>query len=206
MAELDAHIRPLKVSDDKLVRFTIGKAAMESLAIANRRDDRLNRPEFEKLVQDVLRGPDMSDMVAYYSRSPASGFYLCEYGGLFVGLVGLDAAPQPSSTAPITTDVKNSSKPAASSIAIIRHIYVDEAYRSTGIQEDLLAHALRVAFGAEPALQVVEAPESPLLPYVSNCLEDASFGRQENTQKIGVFGWQLGVRSLKRADWEKKHE
>lgn len=35
MAERDAHIRRFKASDDKLVRFTIGKASMESLAAAN---------------------------------------------------------------------------------------------------------------------------------------------------------------------------
>lgn len=37
MVEPIARIRPFQASDDKLVRFTIGKATMESLAVANRR-------------------------------------------------------------------------------------------------------------------------------------------------------------------------
>jgi hypothetical protein len=37
MGDLAVQIRPLEASDDKAVRFTIGKAAMESLAVANRR-------------------------------------------------------------------------------------------------------------------------------------------------------------------------
>ena len=37
MAEPVARIRPFQASDDKVVRFAIGKANMESLAVANRR-------------------------------------------------------------------------------------------------------------------------------------------------------------------------
>ena len=37
MAEPVACIRPFQASDDKVVRFAIGKANMESLAVANRR-------------------------------------------------------------------------------------------------------------------------------------------------------------------------
>ncbi|KAG5648035.1 hypothetical protein DXG03_007070 [Asterophora parasitica] len=183
MAELDAHIRHLNAADEKLVRFTIGKASMESLAVANRRD-------FEDLAQDVLRGPDLRNILGYYSRSPGSGFYICEYGGLFVGLIALDV-PSTSSDAE-RTDGKSASED-ASPIAVIRHLYVDEPYRSTGVQEDLLSHALRVAFEANPALRVVKAHQSPLHPYVRQCLQDASFTFEENTQKVGVLRWQLDI-------------
>ena len=37
MAEPVACIRPFRASDDKVARFAIGKANMESLAVANRR-------------------------------------------------------------------------------------------------------------------------------------------------------------------------
>jgi hypothetical protein len=37
MVEPIARIRPFVLSDDKLVRFLIGKANMESLAVANRK-------------------------------------------------------------------------------------------------------------------------------------------------------------------------
>lgn len=262
MAELDVKIRPFKASDDELVRFTIGKASMESLAVANHRAyihpltvvswlvlsyiiidymhlwpserlgylgylqpipmlaassvpimfliDWLNRPAFEQLVQDALRGPDMNDIPSYYSRSPASGFWILDYGGLFVGLIALDATPEvlpPTASTGSTQEVeKKLETRGTSSTAIIRHFYVDEAYRSTGIQEDLLTHALRFAFDADHALQVIKAPDSPLIPYVRHCLRDACFELKENTRKVGVFGWQLGMRVLDKEDWEKKNK
>jgi hypothetical protein len=39
MAEHVARIRPFQASDDKVVRLAIGKANMESLAVANRRGE-----------------------------------------------------------------------------------------------------------------------------------------------------------------------
>jgi hypothetical protein len=42
MAEPVARIRPFQASDDKVVRFAIGKANMESLAVANRRGSHLS--------------------------------------------------------------------------------------------------------------------------------------------------------------------
>ncbi|GLB36198.1 hypothetical protein LshimejAT787_0304860 [Lyophyllum shimeji] len=263
MAERDAQIRRFKASDDKLVRFTIGKASMESLAVANHRAyvhpftvvswlvlsyliidymhlwptdrygllgyvqplpmlaacavplmfliDWFNRPVFEELVQEVLHGPDMTDIGGYYSRSPASGFWILEYGGLFVGLIALDATTEPSDAPVIPSTAVKQQKvgkklqtKGSSSTAIIRHFYVDEAYRSTAIQEDLLTHAVRFAFDADPALQVIRAPDSPLIPYIRNCLRDASFALEDYTRKVGVFRWQLGTRVLGREDWEAK--
>ncbi|KAG6902893.1 hypothetical protein C0995_010063 [Termitomyces sp. Mi166 len=248
MAQHDAKIRRFVPSDDKLVRFVIGKAAMESLAVANRRAymhpvviaawmllsytilnfmdlwpvqkdgfmgylrpipimaastvpimfliDWFNRPGFEQAAQEVLRGPDMNDMLTHYSRHPASGMWICEFGDLFVGLIALDANSEI-----IATNEKKSP-----TSAIIRHFYIDEVYRSSGIQDDLLAHALRMAFDAEPALKAVSACDSQLIPYVRNCLRDASFVLEENMKKIGVFGWQLEKRSLFREEWEKKNK
>lgn len=154
----------------------------------------------------------MSDIPGYYSRSAASGFWILEYGGLFVGLIALDANSEPSPDLPATTSTgakqqkvgKKQQAKGTTSTAIIRHFYVDDAYRSTGIQEDLLTHALRFAFDADPGLQVVKAPDSPLIPYVRRCLRDASFALEENTRKVGVFGWQLGMRALGRDDWERR--
>ncbi|KAG6911927.1 hypothetical protein DXG01_000174 [Tephrocybe rancida] len=250
MAEREARIRRYEGKDETLVRFTIGKASMESLAVANRRAyihpitlaawllmsyaiisymnlwpadhygivgylkplpmlaasavpimffiDWLNRPVFENATQAILRGPDMSHLLAHYSRHPASGLWIVEFGGLFVGLIGLDA----TSESALSKDGKKQSKGSSTS-AIIRHFYVDEVYRSSGIQEDLLAHALRMAFNAEPALEVVTASDSSLFPYIRDCLSGADFA-SEKTQKVGVLGWQLGRRSLSREQWEKK--
>lgn len=146
----------------------------------------------------MLRGPDMKDMLAHYSRHPASGLWICEFGDLFVGLVALDVTSEK-----VTKNGKKLFDKSPTS-AIIRHFYVDEVYRSSGIQEDLLTHALRMAFDAEPALKVVYAHDSQLIPYIRNCLRNASFVLEENTKRIGVFGWQLGRRSLSREEWEKK--
>ncbi|KAG6842613.1 hypothetical protein C0991_000139 [Blastosporella zonata] len=250
MAQREAHLRRIEAKDEKLVRFSIGKAAMESLAVANRRAyihpitvsawllltysiintmdlwpdnhhgilgylkpipivaaslvpimvliDWLNRPDFEKETYEVLHGPDMSDLVAHYSRHPASGLWIIEFGGLFVGFIALDATPE---SAP--KEGKKQPKGSSAS-AVIRHFYVDEPYRSSGIQEDLLSHVLQLAFTTEPALKVVKASDSQLFPYIGNCLQGAGFVREESTQKVGVFGWQLGKRSLSREEWEKK--
>ncbi|KAG6845801.1 hypothetical protein H0H87_003855 [Tephrocybe sp. NHM501043] len=157
--------------------------------------DWINRPYFEEATQEVLRGPDIRDLVAYYSRHPASGFWIVEFGGLFVGLIALDATSEP---------IPKEGKEQPSTSAIIRHFYVDEVYRNSGIQEDLLAHALRMAFNAEPALEVVYASESQLFPYIRNCLQDAGFVLKEKIRKVGVLGWQLGKGSLSREEWERK--
>jgi hypothetical protein len=37
MVEHEAVIRPYRSDDEKLVKFTVGKAIMEALAVANRR-------------------------------------------------------------------------------------------------------------------------------------------------------------------------
>ncbi|KAG6850508.1 hypothetical protein H0H93_012509 [Arthromyces matolae] len=230
MTEREAKIRRFEPSDDKRVRFVVGKAAMESLAVANRRAyihpliisawlflsyavinymnrwprfdqgflgylrpipllaasmvpvmfliDWLNRPDFENITEHVLRGPDMSDLHTFYTSRPGSGLWICEFGGLFVGLIALDA----NSDALVKDEKEN--RPSTS--AVIRHFYVDEVYRKSGIQEDLLSHALRMAFDAEPALQVVNAHDSPLLPYIRNCLQNAAFISTEELNKSGI--------------------
>ncbi|RDB28443.1 hypothetical protein Hypma_015474 [Hypsizygus marmoreus] len=251
MAEPVAQIRRFQASDDKVVRFIIGKASMESLAVANRRAyihpfiitlwlilsyviidfmdmwpktqfgfigylhplpmlaatavpimfliDWLNRPVFEQLVQEVLRGPDMFDILGYYSRSPSSGLWILDYGDLFVGLIALDA----SNDSQLTTIGKaGGGTKGTASTATIRHFYVDEAYRTTGIQEDLLNHAVQFAFDADPRVQQIRAPDSPLIPYVRASLRDAGFVLDEHTQRVGVLGWKLGMRVLDKKDFK----
>lgn len=170
---------------------------------------RLNRPVFEQLVQDVLRGPDMSDIASYYSRSPSSGFWILDYGELFVGLIALDASHDSLSTSPTkalpkATGNKNKNKGpklGTAPTATIRHFYVDETYRSSGIQEDLLTHATRFAFNADPTLKRIRAPDSPLISYIRDCLRNAGFVLEEHTKTVGAFGWKLGMRGLDREDW-----
>ncbi|TFK41108.1 hypothetical protein BDQ12DRAFT_424841 [Crucibulum laeve] len=239
-------MRPITPEDDKLVKFVVGKATMESLATANNRvymnplaigiwlaltgifieymhwwptkengilgylkpvpalaamavplmflADWINRPYFDRQVQEVLRYPDMHNPSGYYSRSPASGFWILEYGGRFVGLISLDASPE---VKPETSTDKSPS-------ALIRHFYVDEPYRGSGIQDDLLAFAVKHAFDRDTSLEVIRAPDSPLKLYARKSLVAAGFVLEDFTETVGILGWKLGTRILKRKDWERR--
>ncbi|KAJ6519879.1 hypothetical protein C8R45DRAFT_953122 [Mycena sanguinolenta] len=246
-----AIIRPIQDSDEKLVRFMVAKAKMESLAAANRRAyfnpiyiavwlglsaafleymkwypkpqfgwlgylqpipafattfvplmfmvDWLNRPHFENLTQAALRAPDMRGKIKdYYSRSPASGFWIVEFGEKFVGLIALDASIEDDST-------KNrKGKTITSDAAIIRHFYVQEPYPASGVQDDLLSHAVNHCFNTNPAIvQQIKSADSPLIPYTRKSLKEAGFVLEENTETVGVLRWKLGLRSLQRDAWEK---
>lgn len=172
---------------------------------------RLNRPSFEKLVQNVLKGPDLSNISEYYSRSPSSGFWILDYGEQFVGLIALDAyqetltiASSPVSQKKAPNQKERLKSDGTTSTAIIRHFYVDEAYRSSGIQSDLLAHAIQIAFGSNPSLQRIKAPDSSLITYIRSCLREAGFQLDCVTGRVGVYGWKLGRRTLEREDWKNR--
>jgi len=256
MVEPVAHIRAFEASDDKQVRFVIGKANLESLAVANRRAyvhpliislwiaasciliqfmqwwptshygfwgylsplpalgsmavpimfliDWLNRPFFEKLVSDALLRPDIVNIRSYYQRSPASGFWILEYGEKFVGLIALDASVDSESDSLASKEtIDKTKKKGTSSIATIRHFYVEEPYRVVGIQKDLLDYAVRHAFNSAPTIQAIKAADSPLLPYTRECLRSLGFQLQKHTSQVGILGWKLGERILEKGDWEK---
>ncbi|KAJ6604706.1 hypothetical protein DFH09DRAFT_1123563 [Mycena vulgaris] len=159
--------------------------------------DWLNRPHFEKLTQEVLRGPDMRDIQEYYSRSPASGFWILDYGDRFVGLIAIDASVEDAS--------RGDRKTTTSQTATLRHFYVQEPYPAAGIQDDLLSHAVTHCLNATPAIvQQIKAPDSPLVPYARKSLKEAGFVLDKNTETVGVFRWKLGIRTLRRAVWEQK--
>ncbi|KAJ6503496.1 hypothetical protein C8R47DRAFT_1106320 [Mycena vitilis] len=155
--------------------------------------DWINRPFFERLTQEALRAPDMkSDIVSHYSRSPASGFWILEYGEKFVGLIAIDASTSNSPTPETAT---------------IRHFYIQEPYPASGVQEDLLSHALNHCFTSKPMrfnIQQIKAADSPLVPYARKALKEAGFVLENNTETVGVFRWKLGMRTLGRDVWERK--
>jgi hypothetical protein len=153
--------------------------------------DWINRPYFEKLTQKALRQPDIRDPKAYYSRSPPSGFWILEYGVRFVGIIALDASLDSTSDEPAPT-------------ATIRHFFVEDEYRSSNIQADLLSYAVGHAFQSDNIVQQIKASDSPLAPYARVALRSSGFQLEEYTDKVGVFGWKLGVRILKRVEWEKR--
>lgn len=163
---------------------------------------RINRPYFEKLTQDALTREDLRDIASYYAQCPESGFWILEYGSIFVGLLALDA----STEAPSVAGKKNKSKPkkGTSPTATIRHFYIEEPYRKTGIQEDLLNHAVRHAFNASREVQAIKAADSPLALYAREAYKKKGFALEKYTEKVGVFGWKLGERKLERSAWEKQ--
>ncbi|KAH9835599.1 uncharacterized protein C8Q71DRAFT_87665 [Rhodofomes roseus] len=260
MATPAARIRPFQPSDDKDVRFIVGKAAMEPLAVANMKVymhpitlaiwgglscifiqymqwwphpdygflgyflplpgfacmavpimflcDWFNRQPIEEAMQQVLHRPDLVSVTAWYSRSPSSGVWILEFGDKFVGLIALDASLDSTSTAPVSATqslAKRGKKvefPSGTSYtAVIRHFYVDEAYRPAGAQHDLLQFVLKHAFESDPAVQEVKCHDSPLRKYVSDALKKAGFELEWKMDKVGMLGWQNSLRTLNRSKW-----
>lgn len=148
----------------------------------------------------------MIKIAEHYTLSPASGFWILEYGNRFVGLIALDASrdaiPPP---AQIEGDggAKKAKQAETPRTAIIRHFYVDEAFRGARIQNDLLTHAVDYAFSNDPSLVAIEATDSPLASYTREALRKAGFQLDHYTDKVGILGWKLGVRVLERSEWKK---
>lgn len=154
--------------------------------------ERINRPSFEEQAQEVLRSSDLRNIPAYYSRDPGSGFWLLEYGDQFVGLIAVDASDKPDKTS--TSESKGKT-------VTIRHFYVDQTYRATNVQEDLLQHAVKHAF-SDSKVQRIEAFDSPFVPYIRACLQSAGFQLDHYMKKFGLLGWSVGVRYLNRNEWK----
>ncbi|KAH7931025.1 hypothetical protein BV22DRAFT_1124432 [Leucogyrophana mollusca] len=258
MVEPSARIRLYRPSDDKLVRFTLGKAVMEGLAVANRRAafhpltlsiwvalssimvqlldwwpkpsygwlgylaplpafgcwamptlylvDWINRPYFDDTVMDTLRRPDIVDIPKYYARSPSSGFFILEYGDNFVGLIAIDASRDSTSTKTLTA--KDSTRAGfqgmgTSRVATIRHFYVEEPFRKTMIQNDLLQHAIQHAFAGGDTVQAINAVASPLVDYVQNSLRDNGFKHNKDAGKVGIYRWTVTNVVVRRENWEQ---
>jgi GNAT superfamily N-acetyltransferase len=135
----------------------------------------------------VIKESDMHEPATYYGQSPASGFWILEYGDTFIGFIALDAK-----------DAKRTRK------GVIRHFYVEEAYRKTGIQEDLLAHALKNAFDKSSAVEYIEAADSPsLTPYIHDCYQRVGF-RLQGYQSVGIWGlWRYYTTVLLKEEWKQ---
>jgi RimJ/RimL family protein N-acetyltransferase len=129
----------------------------------------------------------LRNISAYYSRDPGSGFWLLEYGDHFVGLIASDK-PNKTSASEFKT-------------ATIRHFYVDQTYRTTNVQEDLLQHAVKHAF-SDSKVQRIEAFDSPFVPYIRVCLQSAGFQLDHYTKKFILLRWSVGVRYLNRDEWK----
>ncbi|KAF8445988.1 hypothetical protein L210DRAFT_3391951 [Boletus edulis BED1] len=265
MAEPRAIIRTYKPDDEKLVKFTLGLAAMEGLAVANRRAafhpltlslwvglscimiqllnwwpipeyrwlgwllplpafgcwgvpilfalDWINRPYFEDAASDLMHRPDFANLQKYYTRSPSSGLFILEYGSKFIGLVAVDASKDSQSEQSFTKRTEKGHVLAGkidhfyssgtSSVATIRHFYVEERFRKSNVQQDILAFVARHVFTNAQDVKVIKASATPLLGYKYSSLRELGCSVEKQVGKVGILGWRVDAMSLKRARWEK---
>lgn len=97
-------------------------------------------------------------------------------------------------------------KRGTSSVATIRHFFVEEQYREASIQQDLLEHAISHALQSDKSVQKIRVSDSPLLSYITKVLKEAGFAVEEKTGRIGILQWQQCTRSLDRGRWRKSSE
>ena len=147
----------------------------------------------------------MADLLGYYSKSPGSGFWILTHNDLLIGLIAVDASPDSISSEPpknkrASGGERQESK-GTTGTATVRHFYVDEAYRPSGVQDDLLNHAVRFTFNSDNAIKRIQASELSLSPYIRKCLQGLGFSLAEETQSLGMFGWKLAARWLERDVW-----
>ncbi|KAI0318979.1 hypothetical protein OF83DRAFT_1241312 [Amylostereum chailletii] len=169
-----------------------------------------NRPDVEARAEAVLRRVDMIDLAAYYVRSPASGLWLLEYGSKIIALLALDASTDATNDAPLDKNTPPSAQErtrlthgkGSSPVATIRHFFAEEVYRGSGIEDDMLAFAVRTAFEQDPTVQSVRAVATPLVSTVRSSLIKMRFEAGEQDGKVGPFGWEYRWYTLERAVWE----
>ena len=161
-----------------------------------------------------MRRPDFADLQKYYARSPSSGLFILEYDGKFIGLVAIDASKDSQSEESfvkkneqgrvLTDESKDFYSSGTSSVATIRHYYVEEQFRKSNIQQDILEFAARHAFTATEDVQVLQTSATPLLGYRYDTLRKLGFSVEKQVGKLGILGWRLEIMSLKRARWKRE--
>lgn len=182
---------------------------------------RRQRPEFEEHSIETLKRPDITNVREYYTRSPGSGLWIYDFGSQFVGLIAVDASvdalsdktASSSSPAPqgevrdtarsLTRGGKDKSHiPSTSSIAVIRHFYVAEIYRTAVAQNDLITFAVRRVFESSSVVERIRMTPSPLMDYIGSSLKDAGFEVVERGPKVGLLGWATLTYELTREKWD----
>ncbi|KAJ8496112.1 hypothetical protein ONZ45_g12585 [Pleurotus djamor] len=158
-----------------------------------------NRPYFEKEAEIVMKGADLTNIEEYYSESKASSFWILEMGDRFIGLIAVDASQGSSKETTRSKATKDGGKPRT---ATIRHFYVDEPYRPTGIQTDLLEHAVKSAFTNDAKLERIEVVTSPLVSYCDESYKALGFEKEKELQRVGVLRWKVELLSLTRQAWQ----
>ncbi|KAI0030671.1 hypothetical protein K488DRAFT_79531 [Vararia minispora EC-137] len=171
--------------------------------------DWCNRSSVEARTENTLRRPDMLDIPTYYARSPASGFFILQWGDKIIGLAAVDASYNSTNDTPLTKGVKLDAQQTkdlltgkgTSKVVTIRHFFSEEGYRSAGIEEDLIQNAIRKAF-SDAKVQTIRVSVSPLKRTFIKCLRKSHFVEGESDGKLGPFGWEWRWYTLDREKWE----
>lgn len=160
-----------------------------------------------------MHRPDFANLQKYYARSPSSGLFILEYDNNFIGLVAIDASKDSQSEQVfvkktehghiLADQTKNFYSSGTSSVATIRHFYVEERFRKSNVQQDMLAFAARHAFTMAQDIKVLNASGTPLLGYKYNSLRELGFSVGKQIGKLGILGWKVDEMSLERARWER---
>lgn len=161
-----------------------------------------------------MHRPDFVNLQKYYARSPSSGLFILEYADKFIGLVAIDASRDSESERGFvkkteqghvlaTDKIKNFYTTGTSSVATIRHFFVEERFRKSNVQQDILAFAARHVFTTAQDVKVLKASATPLLDYKYNSLRELGFSVEKQVGKLGIFGWRVDAMSLERARWER---
>lgn len=157
-----------------------------------------------------MKRPDIVDRQTYYSRSPASGIWIFEYGKKFVGIVAVDASNDSLSLKTVDQGTETPSNRAAkyskgtASVASIRHLYIDEQYRPASAENDLIKFAVKHTFEASPTVESIRITPSPLYKYLSPALKAEGFVVIERGAKVGVFRWTTLTYELTRERWNSR--
>jgi len=165
-----------------------------------------NRPYVEDVAEKVLRRIDLLNIQSYYARSPASGFWLLEYGDKLIGLIAVDASPDAAYDEPFTgqkPEVLKArlDKKGTSRVATIRHFFAEEAFRRVNIEDDLLQFAVESTF-KDRSVNAIRMLASPLRPGIVSSLRRNKFSKGDRVETIGIFGWEVNWYTLERSQWK----
>lgn len=161
-----------------------------------------------------MHRPDFANLQKYYARSPSSGLFILEYDSKFVGLVAIDASKDSQSEQGfvkktkqghniLADKTKNFYSSGTSSVATIRHFYVEERFRKSNVQQDILAFAARHVFTMTKDVKSLKVSATPLLGYKYGCLHESGFSVEKQAGKLGILSWRVDAMSLERARWER---
>ena len=132
-----------------------------------------------------MASPDLLNIEKTYGKPPSS-LDILEYEGRPIGLLAIDAT----------------TKPTQAGRAYIRHYYISDPYRESGVQNDLLTHAIPRLF-ASPDINSVEASYSMLHPYVKKALLEQGFKISSSRKNHLYINWEVGTALLTKEKWEQ---